>query len=377
MFFTGCWDSTETEKLGVISLMGIGLDKTNNIKVIVQERTEEKTATELSNVSNAPPFYLHVESGKTISEALEKMSAELHKRIYLAHTKIIVLDEKLVTSKGLRYIADFYERNPEIRLTTWVLISPRGKLDDLLSTDFGLNIDPGTMFEETIRNINHRSLILMDNLCDSIELLNKAGSELNIPGITVNYEKSMMNSISSVKPNNKFIIKDTAVFKGDKMVGWLENEEARGLAWVKGKINGGAMTLPLEDKELSLRIVRLNSKLKPIINDGKMKMIINIDIRSDIAESQADFNFMNDAVIKKVELAQKEKIKKEITAAIEKSRSLNSDVFGFGSSFNENYPREWRKVRDNWYNYYPNIEININLKTTIRNIGLIYKPSMK
>lgn len=36
----------------------------------------------------------------------------------------------------------------------------------------------------------------------------------------------------------------TAVFKKDKLVGWLDNAETRGLLWVLGKVQSGILVVP-------------------------------------------------------------------------------------------------------------------------------------
>lgn len=369
--FMGCWDSIETEELGVITVIGLGIGKSNDIRVIIQEIPHEKTTTsnQSSGGGSKSSFHLYEGSGSTISEAIQRMSANEHHRLYYAHTKIIILDEELVSSKGIKPIIDFFERAPHIRLSTWVLISPIGQFDKILSKDVGIGLDTGQILEETIHNKKDNSALTITNLKDFIELFNKSGSEAYASGVSIKSKSPSDNEASS----EKFYARDTAVFKDDKMVGWLKDEEYIGFSWINGYGKGAIVNIPLGDGVLSLRLVRAKSKLEPIIDNGTMKININVEIVSNIRESQVSYNFINEDIIRKIEELQSEKVKSEITTALEKSRRLNSDIFAMGSYFNMRYPDFWKGVENNWYSYYPEVKVNINVNSTIKDIGNVYK----
>lgn len=367
MCFTlvGCWDSVEPEKLGVVTLLGVQVSKNNNIKVTIQEVSLKNQSSMNQPSASTPnrPFYVYSEEGSTISEAIQKISSSEHQKIYFAHTKVIILDEKLVESKGIQPVIDFCERTPEIRLRTRLLVSKNAQLDEVLNANTGLNIDTGSMLEETISNEKDISYLTVKDLNGFIELLTKSGSEAYTSGI----------SIVTTKSSNKLTIKDTAVFKNDKMIGWLKNEESRGLSFASGNVKGGLISIPFEDNILSLKILKVNSKIYPVINNGKMQINLNLDILSNIAENHSNSDFMNEDTIRKVQQLENEKIKNEITSAIDKSKSLNSDIFEFGSYFNMSYPKLWKNIKNNWNSYYPGLQVNINVNTTIKNIGKSYK----
>lgn len=364
----GCWDSTETEHLGIVALMGIGLGNNDDIKVIIQEKPHEKQTAGIRGGGSTTPFFVYTGSGKTIFEALQKMATNEHHKLHFAHTNVILLDEELVSSKGIKSVLDFYQRNPEIRLSTWLFISPKGQLDKLLSTDVGLNIDTGTILEETINNEKENSSFNVCNISDAVELLNKSGSELFAAGISIS---PMSSGNSNGSADQKFNIRYTAVFKGEKMLGWLNTEERRGLLWINGNYKGGVMTISFENKALSLQTINMKSKIKPEISNGEMQININMEVASNIIESQDNFGFMNADTIKKVEQIQSEEIEKDITAVLNRSRELKSDFLGFGSCFNQRYPELWKEIKNDWYTYYPDIKVNIQINSIIKNAGKV------
>lgn len=362
---SGCWDSVETEKLGVITLLGVELSDNDNIKLTVQEVSPKSPSTGSQSSGSAPQahFYVYSEEGSTISEAIQKISSSQHKNIYLSHAKAIILDEEMVRSKGLKPVIDFYQRFPDMRLKTWLLISKSGQLDSILTTNIGLNTDTGTILSETIANDKFNSYMTVKNMKDFIEMLGEPGSEAYTSGV----------SISSKDTSNKIDIKDTAIFKNDKMIGWLKDDESRGLSIANDNVKGGFMSIPFEDNVLSLRILKVASKVHPIINNGEMQINLNVNVLSNIAESQGMSDFLKEDTIEKVQQLQSEQIKNEITAALNKSKNLNSDIFEFGNYFNMYFPKIWKDIDEDWYSYYPNLQVNINVDTTVKNIGNNYK----
>lgn len=373
---SGCWDSIETENLGLVRVIGIGLDKTNNLRVLIQEVPHEKqsSSAETSGGGGKAPFHIFAESGTTISQAIQKMSANEHHKLYFAHAKIIILDEELVRLKGINPIIDFFQRNEEIRPNSWLLIAPRGQLDKILSTDVGIGVDAGRILEETINNNKVNPYRTVNNLSEVIDMLYTPGSETYTAGVILDPRSSEVESNAGSKPSDRrFIIQDTAVFKDEKMVGWLKDEEHKGVSWAKEHVKGGVVTIPFEEGVLSLRVDKVRSKLSPKISAGKMQIDINTEIAIDIEESQVNYNFTSEEIIEKVEQFNSEKVKREIGRAVEKSRNLNTDFLGIGNCFNIKYPKYWKSVQSNWYSYFPNVEVNINVSTKVRNIGNNYK----
>jgi spore germination protein KC len=366
----GCWDSVETEKLGVVTSIGVELSDNNNIKVTIQQLSHKsQTAGNQSpgGVSQKP-FYVNSEVAPTITEAIQKISSNQHQKIYFGHTKVIILDEELVNSKGIQFIIDFYERIPEMTPKTWLLISKNGQLDKILNTNTGLNLDTGSIIEETISNEKDNSYLTVNNLKDFIEMLTASGGEAYTSGINI-----LPKDSTSKTSDEKFTIKDTAVFKNDKLIGWLKNEESRGLSLANGNVKGGFMSVPFEDNTISLKILKVNSKIYPVMTNEKMQINLNLDVLSNISESHVKSNFLNKDTIGKIEQLENEKIKKEINSALDRSKNLNSDVFQLGSYFNMSYPDLWKKNKNNWNSYYPNVQVNIHVNTTIKNIGNTYK----
>lgn len=365
----GCWDSTETENLGIVTIMGIDTDSNNGIRVITQEIAGNRGSV---SGGDKTPFHVYSESGATISEAIQKISVSQHQRVYFGHIKMIVLSEELVSNKGIMPVMDFFERSPKIRPTARILISERRQLDKVLTTDMEFNKDTGTIIEDSIKNKENLSHYIVNNLEEFIELLDTMGREPYTSGISIEPKRLKSEAgTSKTTGKNVFNTDNTAIFKRDKMVGWFNGNESRGIAWVKGELRQNYMNIPFEDGNLAIKILKTKTHIQPVLDNGNINININIKIESNLAESQINTDFMHKS--EEIQSIQEERIKEEVVAAFEKSKSLKSDVFGFGNYINMSYPKLWSKIQNNWYSYYTHLKLNISVDSIIRNIETNYK----
>lgn len=365
----GCWDSTETENLGIVTIMGIDTDSNNGIRVITQEIAGNRGSV---SGGDKTPFHVYSESGATISEAIQKISVSQHQRVYFGHIKMIVLSEELVSNKGIMPVMDFFERSPKIRPTARILISERRQLDKVLTTDMEFNKDTGTIIEDSIKNKENLSHYIVNSLEEFIELLDTMGREPYTSGISIEPKRLKSEAgTSKTTGKNVFNTDNTAIFKRDKMVGWFNGNESRGIAWVKGELRQNYMNIPFEDGNLAIKILKTKTHIQPVLDNGNINININIKIESNLAESQINTDFMHKS--EEIQSIQEERIKEEVVAAFEKSKSLKSDVFGFGNYINMSYPKLWSKIQNNWYSYYTHLKLNISVDSVIRNIETNYK----
>lgn len=382
LFITGCWDITEPERLGVVMAVGLDLAEKDGIKLTCAEINIRAVAGGgLTGGGNEPPFHVHSGTGATIFDAIRKLSMEAAYRLFFAHTQVIVLSEELARSRGVKPIFDFFERNEEFRRSTWLLVAKKGQLENVLAANMPIKTSKGQFLAGIIDYQNRHSYFAASRLGDFIEQFTEPGNEAYTAGVTITSVTPPQTPASfgegQLPKTADTLVLDTAVFKEDKMAGWFNSLESRGLLWVEGEARGGILTTTLDDKKLSLEILDASSEVKPEIKNGNILMNIKVKVNSNIGESLADLDFSKKEVIKKIEQLQAREIKKEIGMALKKSRELETDVFGFGRYLHAKYPEYWKQKEKDWYALYPEIEVNIEVDSTISRIGLITKPARR
>ncbi|MDD3364890.1 MAG: Ger(x)C family spore germination C-terminal domain-containing protein, partial [Syntrophomonas sp.] len=174
------------------------------------------------------------------------------------------------------------------------------------------------------------------------------------------------------KKISKIRITGTAVFKGDRMIGKLNERESSGLLWAINKIKIGFVMIP----EASLEIVQAKSKIVPELQGDQIKITIEIDEESNLLEYKGHQDMTSD-IIQELELGQAKEIESQVMAAVEKSFALDADVFGFGDAVHRKYKKEWQDLKPRWDDVYPDIEVVVKVKTHLNEIGDINKALIK
>lgn len=380
LLLSGCWDIVESEKLGLITLIGVDIANDNQIKLVVQElsRQTQSVSGQQGGIPVKTPVKMHEAVAPTISEAIEKINSTNYHRTYTAHASAIILSEELASTKGVKPIIDYFERTPEIRRNTWLLISTKGQFERIFSSSINVEAanDIGKVIKGIIENKTRVSFIAANTLGDFLNLIWETGSEPYTSGISlIEANTSQVNltagSGSSGGKDFDISIENTAIFKKYKLAGWLNNEESKGLLWALGEVKGGSVPIYYDEKEVLMNIVRMNSDIKPLKSDGKIQMNIHVEVLANIEENQAKLVYADKQVVDRIQELLSEEIKKQILAALNKSRQLDTDVFGFGNYIFGSYPKEWKNIEKNEYDYYRSLTVNIDVKSTLNQLGLV------
>lgn len=172
----------------------------------------------------------------------------------------------------------------------------------------------------------------------------------------------------------------TAVFKGNKMAGWLDERESRGLLWVRGKVKGGIITVSCGsggggDQRFSIEILSNGSKIEPELVDGELSVTVKITADTSIQEAECRQELEKPEVIKSIENSLADAVRGEVEAALARAqREYRSDVFGFGEAVHRKYPGVWKEVKNDWKEIYPDLPVYVEVDARIARTGLVTKP---
>lgn len=373
---SGCWNLTEPEDISMVTVLGINLTADNQYEVVAQDQTLTPGGQQIQK-SNWT-FDIHKSTGPSIDEAIQNNSRINPEKIYLSHTKAIIISEELASQQGIGPVVDFLSRNPEIRQKTLFLISKKGEFDKVFLPNAKLSIDSGKLIEKIVKNRSVNSMILESRLKDFLELYYdsyKTPYALGVGSIqTFMDNASIEQDYENVGANTYDIdVGGIAVFKRDKMVGWLTSDESRGFLWVKGKVEGGNIHVMYEGKRIDLKVLKTKSRIRPLVENRQMKIDVNIQVDTVIRTSYADIDFDAKSVTDKISQILNKQVAQEVREALNESKNLSTDCFGFGNCFFENYPNYWKQNESHWPDNYAQINIAIQVKSNIQNIGLVKK----
>lgn len=373
----GCWDRNEPEDLGIVTGLGIDQGSGGKIRIIIQ--TLNTSALSKTGGGRGVEFEKGYRNtaveGDTIADALNKLVDLTATKRFLSHTNLFIISEDLARQRGIQDIVDFMERDPQIRLDAWFIVS-RGSLNNLLDVPGRLTASPCQRISDIVKFNNDAFSYAPLKVAEFVRLLESESGQPYTGLVEIQPNPSFTNDKGHgildgtvPEPMQNTVMNGTAVFKGDKMVGWLNRNESKGLLWLRGDTKQGTLTFSppgKEPKKVTTIIRRAKSTLEPEIRDGQVYMTVKVKVDTFLDDNQAGVQPDKPAELGKVESAQGVEIKHEIQAALDKAQQeYQVDIFGFGEAVHRKYPREWKQMKKDWAGIFPTVKVKVQVKSTI------------
>lgn len=365
LLLTGCYDYKELNTIAIVSATSI--DYINDEYIInaqvINPQAPDKT------VVIGSPFIIYEGKGKTIQEAYRKVTATSSRFLYQNHLQLLLITDKIKDNK-LKELIDFFARNPSVRTEFYVMLYKGDNPIDIITP---INeISAMSIIETSETNIKFLGETLEVTFNDLINSYLNPNKEIIIPtikqiGKSKDEDKTENTEQSKIKTN--YEIKGLAIYKDNKVAGFLNEEETLAYNYISNNITNTIYTYECE-KEKYMTIEITDSKAETKIKNENVN--INIKIKGNINENNCNIEMTNNKEIKNLE----KNISKDINNFIKKNinniiKEYNSDIFGFKDIVYKNDYNYYKKIKNN-KEWLKNINININTDTTILAEGNIF-----
>jgi len=368
---TGCWDKRELNQLGII--LAIGIDKVEDeyrvtAQMVVPSEISTKTSTGRS------PVILYQEFGETVYEALQKITKESPREIYTGHLQMLVIGEDLA-KEGIAESLELLSRNWELRSDFFVAIAKDRTAKELLNVRTTIENIPANEMFNTLKTPEATwtapSGFTLDELIAS---LTSEGKEAVLTGILVKGEKEMgsnKQNVESITPPAQIEYDNLAVFKKDKLVGWLTERESKGYNSIVNKVQNSVTPISCpKGGKATLELIQADSKLKGKINKGKPEVDVNIKVKGNVGEVECQINLNEQETIVELEKNAEKQMEKTINLIIETAqKQYKSDIFGFGEAIHRSNPKKWKKIKGHWNEEFAKMTANVKVDVKLVHTG--------
>lgn len=366
---SGCQSARELGDLIVV--MGIGMDSDQenpgNIKLTAQIVLPEKISSSqnggASSSDSEGPYYNLDSSKKNTFEAVREYTHMISGRLYTAHAQVFVIGREMAKA-GIAPYLDFFVRAKETRPTAKIVIAET-TASEVLGVKPQMEMLPAIHITQLIEGQVANSQSKETTLLDYVKIMQSTTSSLIVPILRIG-EKEGKPVLS---------VSGMAVFKEDKMVGELSEDETRGLLWAMGKIQSTVINVEIAGGIASLEVFSAKSSVSPVVSDGKVVVQIKVSTSLELAEQTCEENLATPDNIKKLQALAGEVIRSEIVLAFQKASSLKADVFGFGEMIHQHNKANWREMEPDWDKLFPEIMLDISTDVSIKSIGSLERPA--
>jgi spore germination protein KC len=379
---SGCWNQKELTDLAFV--MALGIDKTEDgLYHVSFQLVNPGNVSSGQNTGGGQglPIAVYKSTGRTITEAARNATKKVSRRLYYAHTNLVVVSEEVARDRTLMLnMFDAFARDPEFRTTTELVIARHSTAEEIVTTLTILDKLPVTKitkeikFAEALKGEN-----MSINIDDIIDGIVGSGKEPIINGYQLIGMKEEANKAGNLQKTttDAFLSADgLAVIKDGALIDWIESNKSRGVIWVLDKAKSTDITLKWKGKKNAISMVPIRSKTKvsTIFKNGKPVINIKIENEGWISEANTAIDLMDPKTIAKIEKLTEKAIKKEVQSSVKEAQRLKCDIFGFGDGVHKANPKLWKKVKGDWNDYFAGLEVNVKVDSYVRREGVRTNP---
>lgn len=384
LLLSGCWSAKEANEIDYV--MGVGVDKADNGDIILTIQTPDLSALKAENPGSGEKYRSISARGATTFEALRNYVNVGGQKLFWGHIQICVIGEHAARD-GVEDFLDFFSSDPELRGTSMIAIV-KGMAKDVMEARVSLTPIPSDYLSNLLTNATVNGKAPKVQLVDFNRMLTEpVGSQPYLPLMELmsqaEYDKRIakLDTPSSKGPEQSPVVYTggTAVFRGTRLKGFLNERETRGLLWTKQFMKSALIPIKTDDGGMaSLELiggVRSKVTVKMDGDTARIKLIISANL--NIGDRSGSTNLAEVQELKKLQDSFNALVKKEVEMAFDKAvRKYHSDIFSFGNALNDRSPKDWSRVQERWEDeILPRAKLEVEVKGALRRTSrTLYTP---
>lgn len=290
LFQAGCWDRLEPDVLGIVTVVAFDLDaETGLFTVYAQVANPLGGGTQQDGDGGGgqgkSSIWVVEATGHTVFEAIKNMELISTRRLQWANVEAVLFSERLAR-EGIRPVLDILHRERQIRLISRPFVV-QGDLRRPLEAEFPLEQVGGTAASKLYFTARGETSFTPE--IDSLRVLFR---HFSLPGIDAILPRAVViageedEGEPAGRPN-PVRIGGAAVFRGEKLAGFLDERETSGYLWLTGKTKRSTMVLPCPENEeefLTVEAFDATAKLTPLISGDEVRFKASIHARGLIQD---------------------------------------------------------------------------------------------
>lgn len=362
MLLSGCWDNHELDAMVIIT--GVALDQSSkpdqmDITLQIGETKQGAAGSGEANSQESSTMLMKVTSDTMLSGMMQINRDSSHE-LLLHHNQVLLLGSSLA-EQGVEKRMDLFLRDQQARMEVPIVVVDGRAVD-------ALSVEPE---EDKISGI-FLSRVMDEQFaispCYKVRILDFASRLLDGASSPV----APMISVIQEGDQKGIKISGMAVFKGDRMIGSLTNDETTGYVWSMGGVQNSVLEVVGDKGKAVFRIAKLDCKREVTLRpDGGVSVALSVETDLSIDELSGFDGMTSDELMPVLIRMAQEEIRQKIMACFGTARRLDADIYGFGMSVYRKYPKEWRTMKGQWDKIFPKLDLDVQTKVQISAVGQI------
>jgi spore germination protein KC len=374
----GCWNRREPEELALVLMAAFDLDQeSGDFKIIVQIANPLAMGgegPEAGGGGGPDSTWVVAASGQTPFEAARNLVTKSTREINFSHATVILLSEEIARD-GVHQLLDFLDRERQFRLVVHPMVVD-GDVRKAMEAEFAMEEVGAVALVRHVRTTSQeRAVTRKLFLREVYNIFTQPGWEVTIPRLhIITDEEGELIEEAPVQ------LSGLAAFSKDRMVGWLNEKESRGLNWITSDVNRAVYVLkspPDDSRPTTVEIYQASSRMKAEVQGDEITIILEIAADGRVQETHTEKDWLSSEseLTESLDRRLAQAIRNDVRLVLDKAQNdFKTDIFGFGNLLYRTQPKEWTRLEDRWGEVFPRVRVEILVDANVRRTGLIKDP---
>ncbi|WP_234399658.1 Ger(x)C family spore germination protein [Paenibacillus popilliae] len=367
----GCWDRREVNDLVIAVAMGVDRSEegyTVSVQVVDPAEIASKKGSGRASVT------VYKEQGKTVFEAVRRMTTTSARKIYFSHLRMFLISEE-VAGKGIGHAIEFISRDHEFRTDFYIAIARGSRAEEILKAYPAIEKIPAekmfSSLEMSSKSWAATGTVKLDELISDMMTAGKTPAITGIRYLGDIKEGETKKNVEATETPAKLKYEGMAVFRKDRLAGWLNEEESKGYNYIKGSVRStvGVISCPDEAGQLTIESIRTNSRIHVNRGSRTPKIDIHIKATANIGETQCKDNLADTTVIQELEKITNRKLALILEKTLKKAHDMKLDFIGLGAAIHRSAPGAWARLKSNWPERMDSVPVHFHVDVKLRTSG--------
>jgi spore germination protein KC len=359
----GCWNYRSLDQVDIVVGIAVDFDKRTNRYKLSYEIADLLSTQKKGSINGKI-----VESeGKTLFDAVRNAKRKEADKLFFGSAQIIIISQELAREMGIMKVIEWFLRDAECRETMCVALSQEDTAEKILeNNNKTIGIKSQNIYDTISEDKRVTSSSIDTRLYQVYNMLESSRKSLMLP---------VLHNVGS-KSQEVYELNGIAVFKRDKLAGFLTPEQSKYALFLENEIKGGLLTLSIDNMgkdNITLEIFTNKTKKSLVSKHGKVTVRIETDTEVAFGEGPIHTDTMDKEQVGKIENAAAQMIEDNIKKLVtELQTEFDVDAFGFGEMIYKHDYKLWKQLAPDWDQLYPTLEVEV-----ISNVQVVNSASIR
>ncbi|MCL2368778.1 MAG: hypothetical protein FWC72_07255 [Oscillospiraceae bacterium] len=375
LILSNCWDYTSLNEQTVVAGIAVDQGEGGNGFALTFEIVDLSGA----EAGQFGSIVLKT-TGETLAEAVYAAYAKLHNRVYLGITDVVIVSRAQAEEGGIRSIVDYLIRNQKARNSLRIVVAGTERAADLLApAEAEEGETEGPSPEEGERPLLSQALSESLGARQArVQMSTEARGAYEVFNILARGTSDLVLPIvgTAEAADIPFQLGGLAIFRGDRMVGILEQSDVPLYLLATAGLRDRAFPVEVAGPDgVSQRVVILlrqsRSHIDYVVVEGVLCFLLDIHLTADAVELPPDWGMPDQEMLRRIEGGAALTLSKQVTDLAVELRDAGRDIFGFGERVQNRDPKLWAQMAGRWPDYLGNSEIETRVAVRLQNAGMM------